>query len=400
MHAAIEVLQKCLSSVIDTMHAVRAQALLNAVQSLLASRRLILMDMARSWPGAERVRAPLKCLDRLLSNPHLHAQREQIYGAMMGWLVRQPMPIILVDWADLHEDCRWQLLRAATPVGGRSITLLEMVFPESMKGSPIAEKQLLRRLRALLPKSVTPIFVTDAGFRAPWFRAVARMGWHYVGRLRHRTLVRIEDGEWFDNRRLLLQATARPRRLRSVEIVAKDPWHVDLVLYRKARAGRVRLNRHGTRSRSHTSLKAERREREPWLLVVSCALSQLSSSQLVKIYSKRMQIEQSFRDLKCERFGCAFYYSLTRKPERIAMLLLIHALATFVAWLSGLSRDVTSAQVQFGGIISPRKRAHYSLLRIGWEAIRHNDPRCTTATLRSAFNHPPNSFLFELEIPL
>lgn len=133
MHAAASVLQKCLSDVIGTMHAVRVRALINAVQSLLTSRRLILMDMARAWPGAERVRAPLKCLDRLLSNPHLHAQREQLYASMMHWLIRQPMPIILVDWSDLHEDCRWQLLRAATPVGGRSITLLEMVFPESMK---------------------------------------------------------------------------------------------------------------------------------------------------------------------------------------------------------------------------------------------------------------------------
>ena len=68
MHAAASVLQKCLPGVIGTMHAVRARALMMAVQALFSSRRLILMDMARAWPGAERVRAPLKCLDRLLSN--------------------------------------------------------------------------------------------------------------------------------------------------------------------------------------------------------------------------------------------------------------------------------------------------------------------------------------------
>jgi hypothetical protein len=399
MHAAAEVLQKCLPGVFGAMHLVRARALINAVQSLLASRRLILMDMARAWPGAERVRAPLKCLDRLLSNPHLHAQREAIYAEIVPWLIRQPMPIILVDWSDLHEDCRWQLLRAAVPVNGRSITLLDMVFPESMKGSPIAEKQLLRRLRALLPKSVTPIFVTDAGFRAPWFRAVARFGWHSIGRLRHRTLIQLAGSGWFDNRRLLPQANARPRRFESVSMVANDPWHVDLVLYRKPPARRVRLNRHGTRSRSHTSLKAERREREPWLLVASCALTVLSARQIASIYSKRMQIEQSFRDLKCDRFGCAFYYSLTRKPERIAMLLLIHALATLVAWLAALSLPAVIALRQYGGILSTATRPHYSLLRIGWEALRRNDPVCISITLRTAFVHPPNSFLLQLELP-
>jgi hypothetical protein len=398
MHAASAVLQKCLPGVIGAMHVVRAAALLNAVQSLLSCRRLILMDMARSWPGAQRVRAPLKCLDRLLSNRHLHAQREAFYAAMMRWLIRHPHPVILVDWSDLHEDCRWQLLRAAIPVGGRSITILDMVFPESMKGSPKAEKQLLHRLKALLPPGIAPILVTDAGFRAPWFRAVAKLGWHSVGRLRHRTLINVDGSDWFDNRRLLPQASARAKRLNNVTMVAHDPWLADLVLYKRPHRGRVRLNRHGARSRSHTSLKAEKREREPWLLVASSGLRHLSAHQIVQLYTKRMQIEQSFRDLKCERFGCAFYYSLTRKPVRITTLLLIHALATFVAWLAALSQTTTVALIQYGGILSSRSRRHYSLLRIGWEALRRNDPRCTVHALRDVFAHPPTSFLKPMEI--
>jgi hypothetical protein len=400
MHAASSVLQKCLRGVIGTMHAVRAAALLKAVQSLLACRRLILIDMARAWPGAHRVRAPLKCLDRLLSNPHLHAQREACYAAIMRWLIRHPHPVILVDWSDLHEDCRWQLLRAAIPVGGRSITILDMVFPESMKGSPRAERQLLQRLRALLPVSVTPILVTDAGFRAPWFRAVAKLGWHSIGRLRHRTLIKFDGSDWLDNRRLLTQASIHPKRFDDITMVANDPWVADLVLYKKPARGRVRLNHHGARSRSRTSLKAEKRERDPWLLVASCGLSHLTARQIVKLYAKRMQIEQSFRDLKCERFGCAFYYSLTRKPERIAMLLLIHALATFVAWLAALSQTPVNALIQFGGIVSNRPRRHYSLLRIGWEALRRCDPQCTQLVLRNTFIRPPAIFLKQLEIPL
>src|SRR5712671_3182179 len=399
MHAAASVLQKCLPGVIGAMHAVRARALMMAVQALFSSRRLILMDMARAWPGAERVRAPLKCLDRLLSNSHLHVERESCYAAMMQWLIRNSTPVILIDWSDLHEDCRWQLLRAAIPVGGRSITVLDMVFPESMKGSPIAERQLLRRLRALLPKTVTPILVTDAGFRGPWFRSVAKLGGHYVGRLRHRTLIRVDGSDWFDNRRLLANAIAQPKRIESVTMVAYAPSVADLILYKKPPRGRVRLNRHGVRSRRRTCMVAERREREPWLLVASPSLKELSARQIVKLYAKRMQIEQSFRDLKCERFGCAFYYSLTRKPERIAVLLLIHALATFVAWLAALSLSAAQALVQYGGIISNRTRRHYSLLRIGWEALRHADSRCRPTMLIITFTHPPSLFLAQLQIP-
>jgi hypothetical protein len=133
--------------------------------------------------------------------------------------------------------------------------------------------------------------------------------------------------------------------------------------------------------------------------VASSSLNEFSARQIVSIYSRRMQIEQSFRDLKCERFGCAFYYSLTRKPQRIAMLLLIHALATFVAWLAALSQPAATALVQYGGIISHRGRRHYSLLRIGWEALRRGGTVCVPSVLRVAFTNPPAAFLAHLQIP-
>ena len=201
MHAASSVLQKCLSGVTGSMHVYRLRALLGSVQCLLSCRRLILMDMARSWPGAQRVRAPLKRLDRLLSNPHLASEREALYAAMARWLIRTPHPLILIDWSDLHEDCRWQLLRASIPMSGRAVTVLEMIFPESMKGSPRAEKQFLQRLRALLPAGIKPIVITDAGFRAPWLRMIAKLGWCYVGRLRGRTRIRsqMECGSTIEN---------------------------------------------------------------------------------------------------------------------------------------------------------------------------------------------------------
>ena len=50
------------------MHALRRRVLLKAVEALLDGRRLTLIDVAQAWPGAQRVRAPLKALDRLLGN--------------------------------------------------------------------------------------------------------------------------------------------------------------------------------------------------------------------------------------------------------------------------------------------------------------------------------------------
>jgi hypothetical protein len=60
---ATEVLQKCLCDALGSMHALRSRVLLRAVEAMIHGRRLTLIDLARSWPGAERIRAPLKALD-------------------------------------------------------------------------------------------------------------------------------------------------------------------------------------------------------------------------------------------------------------------------------------------------------------------------------------------------
>lgn len=110
------------------------------------------------------------------------------------------------------------------------------------------------------------------------------------------------------------------------------------MLVRKRSLGRKALTRRGERARSRKNLKAEQSAREPWLLATS--LTSFNSQQIVALYAKRMQIEESFRDLKCDRHGCAFCYSLTRSGKRLAVLLLLHALATFVAWLSALGQAI------------------------------------------------------------
>ena len=148
---AMKVLQKCLSHALDSMHAARQRVLLLATQALIAGRRLTLIDVARAWPGAERVRAPLKALDRLLSNGHLHVERECIYTGMVRWLVKSARPLIIIDWSDLKADRSWHLLRAAVPVGGRSLPILDMVFPDGEQNSPKAERWFLQRLKVILP---------------------------------------------------------------------------------------------------------------------------------------------------------------------------------------------------------------------------------------------------------
>lgn len=398
------VLQKCLSGSLGAMHALRSRVLLRAVEALIAGRRLTLMDVARSWPGAERVRAPLKAFDRLLSNRHLHSEREQVYAGMARWLLRGERPVIVIDWSDLKEDKHWCLLRAAVPVGGRTLPVLDMVFPGKEQGTPAAEKRFLLRLKTLVPEAARPVLVTDAGFRSPWFRAVSQMGWHWVGRLRHTTLVKpVEvpnhNEEWVPSRALHVLASSVPRDMGLMDTVRSAPWACRLVVYAKAAQGRKHHNRRDRTqvACSSASRKAAAREREPWLIVASPELAHLSARQLVTLYARRMQIELSFRDLKSHRYGQGFEDSLTRSGPRIEILLLVNALAAFASWLAGMVCEATGIAHWLSPVRSKRKL--YSTLRLGREALVRQWPMERTSQWLERLRLLPASVLNQMTVP-
>lgn len=395
---ATQVLQKCLSFSLEAIHALREKSLMQAVDALLIGRRLTLMDMARAWPGAERVRAPLKALDRLLSNPHLYVERESLYANMARWLLRGAHPVIVVDWSDLKADKSWCLLRAAVPVGGRTLTILDMVFTGKQQGSPAAEKLFLERLKTLVPAGMRPILITDAGFRNPWFRAVEAIGWYWVGRVRGTTLftrprMTGKADAWLPCRQLYVLATPTPNDVGVVELARDCSLKARLVLYRKVPKGRKHHTRLGAVARSRASRKAAAREREPWLIVASPQLT-ISPKQMVKLYARRMQIELAFRDLKSHRYGQAFEDSLTRKDHRIEILLLLSTMAAFASWVAGMvadAMDMARWLVPHGA-----KRKLYSVLRLGREALVRQWPIDPITQWLEALRSPPDHVLHQM----
>lgn len=398
---ATEVLQKCLGESLHALHALRSRVLMRAVEATISGRRLTLIDLARAWPDAQRIRAPLKALDRLLGNHHLHAERERIHAAMARWLVRSERPVIIVDWSDLKADRSWHLLRAAMPVGGRTLTVLDMVFPAGQQGSPKAEKQFLHRLAAVLPDHVTPILVTDAGFRGPWFRAVEAMGWYWLGRLRNRTQLKPVDApnapeQWVPCKAMYEQYMGKTRDFELMDVTRSDPFKARVVLHGKPPKGRKDRNRQGAPARNSNSRKNAKREREPWILMASPELD-LSVRQVVTLYTRRMQIELAFRDLKSHRYGQGFEDSLTRKGARIEVLLLLSTLAAFATWLVGMVCEASGIDTWLTPFRS--KRRLYSVMRLGREALVRRWSSTRLNDLIDQLRHPSSQLLDQLGVP-
>jgi hypothetical protein len=105
------------------------------------------------------------------------------------------------------------------------------------------------------------------------------------------------------------------------------------------------------------------REKEPWLLATS--LTQ-EAKKIVKLYRTRMQIEESFRDLKT---GLNFNASNTRTLAYLSVLLLLAMLAQYVLFLLGLAVQLSKKHLRYHAN-SVKTRAVLSYQFIGLRAFR------------------------------
>ena len=106
------------------------------------------------------------------------------------------------------------------------------------------------------------------------------------------------------------------------------------------------MNRKGKPKRSGTSLNAAEGWKEPWLLATSLPVqTKAEANAIVKRYGARMQIEESFRDHKSERFGLGMNMHKTKSTQRLTVLVMIGTLSCLYLHLLGLlARDAGLAR--------------------------------------------------------
>ncbi len=347
--STIRLLHGLFKQAIPTVHSSRLKALLAAVEAGLKGASLSLTALGRALAGPAYIKHKIKRVDRLIGNPHLKTERTAFYGAMTQWLLRSiRLPLILIDWSPLTADQSQQLLRAALPTGGRSVTLYEEIHPRCKLGNRRIQQEFLTRLQQLLPRQVTPIIVADSGFRTPFFRAVEALGWHWLGRIRNRDFIAWanQPGDWFSAKSLYPKATRQPKLLGAAHWVRHNPLQGDLVTFFRKPKKRKHLTLQRRPAQSKRSRQQAAREKEPWLLVVSPSLKTYSAIHIVNYYRSRMQIEEGFRDTKSTHYGLDLARESRIAVDRRANLLLISALVIFALWLIGVGLKGTSVERQ------------------------------------------------------
>ena len=66
---------------------------------------------------------------------------------------------------------------------GRALTIYEKAYPGSELNTDKAHREFIEELSYCLPEGCQPIIVTDAGFKSPWFEAIEKKNWFWLGRV-------------------------------------------------------------------------------------------------------------------------------------------------------------------------------------------------------------------------
>lgn len=364
------ILQRWLEVNTPFIHCVRALSVASAAAGLLRGGTLTLTHIGRSLGGRARTKNKIKRVDRLLGNRHLRAERPWVYAGLCRWLLKGvERPVIIVDWSDCEPGHQWLMLTASLSVRGRALTIYQEVHPLSRYNSPRTHRCFLRCLQELVPAHCRPIIVTDAGFRGPWFREVESYGWDWVGRVRNRIKVCVgETGTWRYTTALYRSATHRIRHLGQCRLSHKRPYSAGLYLVKVSRRGPGRpVKAHGA---GPTTRRCRKLYNDPWLLATSLAHEPGAARRVMHLYAKRMQIEETFRDLKGHRWGFGFELARSRCVERREILLLIATMATLLLWLLGLAAKARRWERHFQAN-TERRRAVLSVVFLAREVLKN-----------------------------
>jgi len=331
----------------------------------------------------------IKRIDRLLGNPRLHRETEVFFRALTKLLLAgHTEPLILVDWTQIDEQ-RYAL-SAAVPVDGRALPIYWEVHDKSKLGNRHVQMSFLATLTGLVPHGCWPVVVTDAGFSNHWFRAVVDMGWDYVGRTRGRVNLRYgEATEWRPASKLHTEAGSHARDFGPCDLGQTNPIGTRIVLAKRYRRNPLRPKARRRRSdRGRGYQRAIQRAKQPWVLATS--LPDRNAEAVVRIYAKRMQIEESYRDAKNHRFGWSFRDAKATTDERYLVLLLVASLAMLALTLIGQAAESRGWHHRYQAN-TIRKRRVLSLFFLGktyverqeMEVFRDADLRASLRLIRA-----------------
>lgn len=296
----VRLLHNLFKKEVPFIHKTRLSNLFDACETAIKSNKLFLTGLGRALPNKNKTSSTIQKIDRLLGNAHLQQEQNALYKVLCSYLIKEgSTPWVHVDWTCINSTTNLYVLRASLSMTGRSMVIYEECHPKKKENNHATHKAFLNQLKKLIPSSVKPIIVTDAGFRAPWFQHILSLEWDFVGRLRNKNLVCLNnESTWNLSSSYFAKATRTPTHIGEGLLTEEGKVPTHFILYKGINKGRHRVNKNKKKSRAGKSKRYAKANNEPWLLVSSLSLNQDNPNLAVNIYRQRMRIEENIRDTK------------------------------------------------------------------------------------------------------
>jgi hypothetical protein len=331
-------LYKHLSEVCPDVHAARLHAVIDVAKSLEKSQSLALTSMGRHIDSTSSIKHRVKKVDRLESNVQLYKELHYLYQGLSEYVftyISQTKDVpIVIDLCYMKDDKDIQMLSAELATRGRTLPLYREIFGKGELTKRASS--FITALAKLIPEDREVICIMDAGFHEDWFKAIESTHWFWLVRSRKPSSIKFSgDEEWTKIKDFIPTIGARTKEYEDVLLYRNYSRSCRLVTTHKKSDRKRTKTTNYKKNRLTGSGKYLEAAREPWILATNLP-SKYKATQIVTLYSKRMQIEESFRDLKSHQFGLSGRNVRTTSVHRWGVKMLLAAIVQIVFWAVGI----------------------------------------------------------------
>jgi IS4 transposase len=366
-----EILNDTLQEQCPLIHRNRLDAVLDVAEGLRNSQNLSMAAIGRKLSGPTKVKHKIKKVDRCLGNKHLHEELHSLYGGLSYFIFEHIKHLkddcVVVDLCYLKDDKMVQMLSAQLCTRGMTLPIYQEIFKEGdLKGRT---EGFLEKIKRIIPSDKKVVVIMDAGFHVEWFKIIETYGWQWVCRVRQGKSLNIE-GEWISIKDYISHVGHVTKDQGNVLFTHRHKYRCRLVTTRKDMKGRKSKVSRGRSSSKAANGCYSLAAKEPWILATNLSPETHKASEIVKLYAKRMQIEESFRAIKSHRFGLSGRYVRTLDVNRWGVLMLLAAIVLVSYWIVGIIGHSQGMQKIFQ--VNTSNKRQFSYFTLGKLIIEHD----------------------------
>lgn len=299
----------------DDVHATRVLSFANGVVGVIHAAALGIHVIGRGLADAMGLnpKHAIKQIDRLLSNTGV-----TVWDWFQQWVTfvvaaRREI-VVALDWTEFDKDDHAVIALYLLTSHGRATPLIWKTVRKSELKSKRSEHEhsVIERLHEILPGGVDITVLADRGFGdQKLFALLDALGWGYA--IRFRGIIKVTHGGRTMAASDWVPTSGHAKMLRDVGITEdKSPIAAVVVKHQKGM-------------------------KDAWCIATSRA--DLGAQGIVKLYSRRFTIEETFRDMKDNHFGMGLSATHIGIPARRDRLLLLGAISHALLTLLGAAGE-------------------------------------------------------------